>query len=225
MLRRPRLGAARRRRGRSPGTGPASDAGYTLVEMMTVVAIMGVILAALLGSLVSATNAQNNTEALVANQETVRLALDRMQQDLTEANPVDALATTSAYADAVQVEITPPGGTTQVIRWYYDPSAGVIYRQIMSNNTTSAAVVSQQAMMTNVTNSSTGTQLFTYYDAADNNLQSANPSTPVNVANCVIRVHVDVAAASDPGPLPFHETLDVELRNRLPGGIVGCPNG
>jgi prepilin-type N-terminal cleavage/methylation domain-containing protein len=222
MLRSP--SAASRRRQLAPRH-KANEAGYTLVEMMTVVAIMGVILAALLSSLISATNSQTNTEALVANQETVRLALDRMQQDLTEANPVDTLATTSTYANEVQVEVTPSSGTTQVIRWYYDPNAGVIYRDIMSGNTTSATIVSQQSVITNVTNASSGTQLFTYYDANDNNLQTANPSTPANVANCVIRIHVDVAAASDPGPLPFHETLDVELRNRLPGGVVGCPNG
>lgn len=207
----------KRRRGDERGT--------TLVELMVVVAVMGVILGSLLAALVSGENAQAATEALVANQETVRLALDQMQRDFTAANPVDPLATTSDYADAVQVELGPNPGVRQVIRWYYNTAAAVLYRQVMSNNTPTATVVSQRAMVTNVTNAATGTQMFTYYDAADNPLQQDNPATPTSVAYCAVRIDINISAASDPGPRPFNETLDVELRNRLPGGIKGCISG
>lgn len=201
------------------------ERGTSLVEMMVVVAIMGVILSALLSALISGEQSQSRTEALVNNQETVRLALDRMQQDFTEANPVDVLTSTSDYADEVQVELGPNPGTRTIVRWTYDPTAGTLTRDIMSNNTDTATVLSQNTLLTGITNASTSTQMFTYYDAADTNLQTANPSTPANVANCAIRIHIVITAASDPGPLPFTETADAELRNRLPGGIIGCPNG
>jgi type II secretory pathway component PulJ len=209
---------------RPPGHQDGDEDGNSLIEVMTVVAILGAVLWALFSALITAGSAETATEALVNNQQTVRLALDRMQADLTQANPVDVLSSTASYADEVQVEMGPNPGTRQVIRWYYDPAAKTIYRDVMSGNSSTATVVSQQSVITNVTNGSTGTQLFTYYDAANSDLQTANPNTPTNVANCAIRIHVDVAAASDPGPVPFHETIDIELRNRLPGGITGCPN-
>ena len=43
-----------------------------------------------------------------------------------------------------------------------------------------------------------------------------------DIANCAIRVHIEVSSDSNPGPLPFTETQDVELRNRLPGGTWMC---
>ena len=69
----------------------------------------------------------------------------------------------------------------------------------------------------------TGIPVFSYYDSHGNDLVAANPSTPANVANCAIRVHMSISSDSAPGPQPFTENLDVELRNRLPGGTIGCP--
>ena len=45
-----------------------------------------------------------------------------------------------------------------------------------------------------------------------------------DAANCAVRVHIELASDSNPGPLPFTETQDVEIRNRIPG-MVECQNG
>ena len=42
-----------------------------------------------------------------------------------------------------------------------------------------------------------------------------------DAAYCAVRVRIQVASDSNPGPLPFTQTQDVEVRNRLPGN-VGC---
>jgi hypothetical protein len=192
-----------------------------------VVTTMLVIVGSFLAALNSVTNTGVRIQALVNNQETVRFGLDRLQRDLRAANPVDAPSTTGAYSNAMQIELGPNPGIRIVVRWFYDmtPTSSTyeaLLRQVMSGNGASASVTSQVAVITRVRNLETNTPLFTYYDSGGNNLVSNNPTTPANVANCAIRVHVQVNSDAQPGPQPFGENIDVELRNRLPGGIIGC---
>ncbi|MDQ1393405.1 MAG: hypothetical protein QOF30_2382 [Acidimicrobiaceae bacterium] len=208
-------------------TEPHGPGGFTLVEVSIVVTTMLVIVGSFLAALNSVTNTGVRIQALVNNQETVRFGLDRLQRDLRAANPVDAPSTTGAYSNAMQIELGPNPGIRIVVRWFYDmtPTSSTyeaLLRQVMSGNGASASVTSQVAVITRVRNLETNTPLFTYYDSGGNNLVSNNPTTPANVANCAIRVHVQVNSDAQPGPQPFGENIDVELRNRLPGGIIGC---
>jgi type II secretory pathway pseudopilin PulG len=201
--------------------------GFTLVEVSVVLTTMLVIVASFLGALNSLTNTGLRIQALVNNQETVRFGLDRLQRDLRAANPVDAPSTTSEYGNAIRIELGPNPGTRVYIRWFYDrtPTSSTyesLLRQVMSGNVANATVISQVAVITRVRNVETNTALFTYYDSGGNDLVAGNPTTPANVANCAIRVHVQVDSDAQPGPQPFSENIDVELRNRLPGGIIGC---
>ena len=45
--------------------------------------------------------------------------------------------------------------------------------------------------------------------------------TGVQLDDGSIRVSIEISSDSNPGPLPFTQTQDVEIRNRLPGN-VGC---
>jgi type II secretory pathway pseudopilin PulG len=215
-------------RSRHPAATPTrGQDGFTLVELSVVLTTMLVIAASLFAVLNSLTNTAGRIQALVNNQETVRFGLDRLQRDLRAANPVDPLSSSGAYRNAIQIELGPNPGTRVYIRWLYDmtPTSSTyeaLLRQVMSGSGANAAVTSQAAVITRVRNLETGTPLFTYYDSGGNDLVSANPTTPANVANCAIRVHVQVNSDSQPGPQPFSENIDVELRNRLPGGIIGC---
>jgi type II secretory pathway pseudopilin PulG len=204
-----------------------SQAGFSLIEMTFVVALMMVVVVSFFGVLQSLTNSEERVNALVTNQETVRFGLDQMQRDLRAANPVDAAAATASYANVVQVELGPNPGTRKYIRWLYDttptsPTYKQVLRQVMSGPGANATVTSQGAVIIGAQNVTTATPVFSYYDAAGNDLVANNPTTPTNVANCVIRIHVQIIADSEPGPAPFSENINVELRNRLPGGIVGC---
>lgn len=188
---------------------------------------MLVIVATLLGALDSLTKVQGRVQALVNNQEAVRFGLDQLQRDVRAANPVDSFSVTNAYSNGVQVELGPNPGTRTYIRWLYDttpasPTYEVLLRQVMSGPGVNATVSSQAAVITRVRNVETNTPVFDYFDSHDNELVTANPNTPANVANCAIRVHVLINSDAMPGPLPFSENIDLELRNRLPGGIVGC---
>jgi type II secretory pathway pseudopilin PulG len=217
------MGTNRRRsRGR-----PRSSDGYSLIELCVVTVVMAIVVASMFGALTSLTNSEARVHALVTNQETVRFGLDRLQRDLRAANPVDPSATTSAYGGAVQVELGPNPGTRTFIRWIYDrtvasPTYESLLRQVMSGPATNATVVSQVVVIPRVRNLELGKPVFAYYDAKGADLVANNPNTPANVANCAIRIHVQVNSDTQPGPQPFAENIDIELRNRLPGGIVGC---
>lgn len=207
--------------------GRRSERGYSVIELSVVTVVMAVVVASLFAALTSLTNSATRVQSLVTNQETVRFGLDRLQRDLRAANPVDAQATTTAFTSSVQVELGPTSGTRTYIRWFYDttPASSTyesLLRQVMSGPAANATVVSQVAVIARVRNVESGVPVFTYYDYKSVDLVAANPNTPANVANCAIRVHVQVNSDVQPGPQPFSENIDIELRNRLPGGIVGC---
>jgi prepilin-type N-terminal cleavage/methylation domain-containing protein len=192
------------------------QSGFSLVEMMISMTIMSILIGTLLGSMDIATRGQNRQEALVANQETVRQALLEMDRDLRDANPIESLATPSLYPSQVETADIAPDGTTEFVLWQLSDTT--VTRSLLSapNGTT----LSTQTVLTNVTNNSTGTSLFRYFNSANSELTPAN-NTAGDFSNCAVRILITVSAASDPGPVPFSESSDVEIRNRLPGGI-GC---
>lgn len=192
-----------------------------------VMALLMVILSLFFDGLQSLTKAEQRTQGLANNEETVRFALDQMGRELRSANPLDALATTSAYSNEIRLELGPTPGSHLYIRWFYDSAAGsptyeTLLRQVMSGPSTTATVVSQRVVVSRVHNIETSTAVFGYYDSQNSDLVALNPTTPANVANCAIGVHVQVNSDAQPGPQPFSENIDIKLRNRLPGGILGC---
>ncbi len=197
-----------------------------MIEMAIVVATMMVVLATLLGILQSLTASDKRVSSLTDNQERVRFALDQLQRDLRAANPVDVASSTSAYANQIEVQLGNYPGS-QYVRWRYDTTVGsptyeTLLRQLMSGPGADATVVSQNPLITRMHNVETATPVFTYLDSHGNDLIAANPSTPMNVSNCAVHIHIQVNSDATPGPQPFSENVDVELRNRLPGGVVGC---
>lgn len=209
-------------------TAPRDDErGLTVIEVTTVMALLTLVMGAIFGTLTSLTENERRSQALVANEQSVRFVLTDMAREIRAANPMDVLSTTSksVYNNSLQVELG-PGPTKTVVRWVYDtnPTSSTyqtITRQVMSNNTTSATVVSSRIVLRRVRNVESGNPLFRYFGQSGQNLVTSPSATAGDVGNCTIRVRVRVTSDSNPGPQPFTETLDVYLRNRLPGGL-GC---
>ena len=97
----------------------------------------------------------------------------------------------------------------------------------MSDASASATVLGQSFYLARVRNVETGTPVFTYFGQHGEDLvaQSVAAGDTIgkrhDAANCAVRVHIELVSDSNPGPLPFTQTQDVEVRNRLPGN-VGC---
>ncbi|MEA3077512.1 MAG: hypothetical protein QOF60_2420 [Actinomycetota bacterium] len=200
------------------------DNGTTVLEVTIVSALMLLVLAAFLGSLQSLTKSEQRASALVDNEQAVRFVLQSMAKDIRGANPMNAFTTKTTYGTQVQVE-TGTSSAKTVVRWVYDTASGTNYqtlrREVLSDNTATATVVSSVVRLRNVRNNTAGVALLGYYGESGRDLYSDASTTATDVGRCTIRMKLTIVSDSNPGPQPFQETVDVHLRNRLPGGL-GC---
>jgi type II secretory pathway pseudopilin PulG len=188
-----------------------------MIEITIVTLILGVVLTALFSVLNSMTRNDRRQQALQTNQEAARFALVQMGQDLRAANPIEPLSTDTAYATQFESAVLNAAGTsTTYVRWTL--SGTTLTRAVIS--APGGSVVTSKTMLSNVQNTAQGVTLFRWYNSNGTELTVA-ANTAGDFSNCSVRVHIAIVAASDPGPLPFTENSDVEVRNRLPGGI-GC---
>jgi hypothetical protein len=172
------------------------------------------VLATVFSVLVSLTNSESRSQALVNNQELVRVKLLEVARDLRSSATLNPLSDATQYP--YEVDFTALGGT--VYRWRLDRTTNKIRREKL----VSGAWQQASGELRNVTNGTIGVPVFRFYRASSNLEIDPATSTAADVANCAIRVHVDITSASYPGPKPFTSEYDVELRNRLPAGIPGC---
>jgi prepilin-type N-terminal cleavage/methylation domain-containing protein len=206
---------------------PGDEQGFSIIEVMISTAILLIVLAMVFGVLVSLTRSEDRAQRLVGNEQNVRFELDQLAREIRAANPLVPLlnvTTADQYENQIEMVLGPTGGTQTVVRWTYDTTAKQMVRQLMSDTSASATVVAQSFYLARVRNIETGTPVFTYYGQHSEDLVAqtlANGGNLHDAANCAIRVHIQLISDSNPGPLPFTQTQDVEVRNRLPGN-VGC---
>lgn len=210
-----------------PEGGGHNDDGFTIVEVMIASSIFVVVLTMFFATLTSLTRSEDRSQRLVSNEQNVRFELDQMAREIRAANPIVPLAnaTTAAdYENQIEVVLGPTGGTQQVVRWTYDTVKKEMVRQVMSGTSSTATVLSQSFFLNRVRNIETATPVFSYFGQQNEDLvfqTLANSGNLHDPANCAVRVHIVLTSDSNPGPVPFTETQDVEVRNRLPGN-VGC---
>jgi type II secretory pathway pseudopilin PulG len=203
------------------------ERGFTIIEVTIASAIMLTVLAMFLATLQSLTTNEDRSQRLVSNEQNVRFELDQLARDIRAANPLVPLLnapTAATYSNQIEVVLGPTGGTQKVVRWTYNTVAEQMVRQVMSDTSASATIVSQAFFLSRVRNIETATPVFTYYGQHNEDLVAqtlANNGNTHDAANCAVRVHIVITSDSNPGPVPFTETQDVEVRNRLPGN-VGC---
>jgi type II secretory pathway pseudopilin PulG len=199
--------------------------GFTVIELVVTMMILMIVLSMFFGALTSLTKSEDRAQRLVSNEQNVRYELDQLSREIRAANPLTVLTNATDYSNEIGMVLGPTGGSQQVVRWFYDtdpasPHYERLSREIMSDSSDTATVVSTSWYLIRVRNVETGTPVFTYYDYKDDDMVAGGYSN-FDIQNCATRVHITISSDSNPGPLPFTETQDVELRNRLPGG-VGC---
>lgn len=201
-----------------------SDDGMTVVEVAITSLIMLTFFGILMGLVVSLTNNEARTQALVTNEQNVRFVLADFARDVRAANPVSILSTTGEYRNEIEMEIGPLDERS-VVRWRYiadstDPGYRTVVREVVSGPNAGTSVT----RLRRVRNEERNIDFLQYFDAHaqdDADEMVSNNISPAQIANCTIRVRMTITADSEPGPEPFTESLDVHLRNRLPGG-TGC---
>ena len=203
------------------------ERGFTVIEVTIASGIMVAVLAMFFSTLVSLTKSEDRSQRLVGNEQNVRFELDQLAREVRAANPLVPLlnaTTASDYSDTIELVIGPTGGAQKVVRWTYDKVREEMVRQLMSDTSSAATVVTQSFFLNRVRNVEVNMPVFTYYGQHNQDLVQqalANGGNMHDAANCAVRVHIVLMSDSNPGPVPFTETQDVEVRNRLPGN-VGC---
>jgi len=201
-----------------------TDDGMTVVEVAITSMIMLAVFGMLMGLVVSLTNNEARTQALVTNEQNVRFVLADFARDVRAANPLSIFASGSEYRNQIEMEIGPLDERS-VVRWRYitDPSSPA-YRTVVREVVSGPNAGTSVTRLRRVRNTDRGIDFLQYYDAHaqdDGDEMIDNGIGAAQIANCTIRVRMTITADSEPGPEPFTESLDVHLRNRLPGGI-GC---
>jgi prepilin-type N-terminal cleavage/methylation domain-containing protein len=107
---------ALRGRGRVTGALRSGEAGFSLIELLVVMAILGIIVGSLGAVFVSAMNAEVDLSRRYEAQSDARLALDKVRRETH-------CASAATLPDATRVELTMPawcptvGGTAMTVTW------------------------------------------------------------------------------------------------------------
>lgn len=190
------------------------EAGFTVVELAIVMMISMTVMASIVGMLHSQSKAERSVNGLASAQEQVRLALVAVQSDLRSAEPLVALPTASEFPKRMEI-IHLDFDTDAMLRfrWRLDDVNDELVRETLDDAGNVTATTFRLGGVTNNT-------VFRYFNSRGDELTAEN-STPEIIASCTLRVRVLIDAAPEDGPQPLDNWSDVQLRNRLPGG-VGC---
>lgn len=110
-----------------------AERGYSIMELVTVMAILGGILGALTSLFVSGTNAQLDQNRRFEAQIAATVALDRLRKDVHCASTIDP-ATSTAITLSLPSGCSGGGGT---VRWCTQPfTAGTRYRLYRTTGST-----------------------------------------------------------------------------------------
>ena len=89
----------------------ASQAGYTLIELLQVMAILGVVLTALMTLFVTAMNSEAEMNRRFQAQQDARLAVDRMRREIHCASAVSPTGASASVTVTVPSQCPTAGGT------------------------------------------------------------------------------------------------------------------
>ena len=148
-----------------------SQSGYSLIELMTVMAILGLVLAGLTTMFQAGVRAEVRTNKQFQAQLNARLAMDRMRRELHCANAISAPNGTPVAAIAVTLPDSCPGPATSVSYATLAVSAG-------RWQLTRAADSGTPLVVADYLTSSTP---FTYYIPAAGTLGRLRVDLPVNL--------------------------------------------
>ena len=133
----------------------AESGGFTLTEMIVVMAILGVVLAALTQLFLSGSKAETDMSNRFRAQQNARLALDGLRREIHCASAVVGTPTTSVFtitlpsycptngtaADKQITWCTVPAGASYAL-WRYEGSCGSVTGRKWADNLATAAVFS-----------------------------------------------------------------------------------
>jgi hypothetical protein len=182
-------------------------AGTSVVETVMVLALFGVVAAALLAAGDALTRNAAHQDAIVEVQEEVRAALARLTRDLRGAA---ALEPPSVGAAADTLDVEDPTGA--VVRWRLVGTA--LVRSVLGPD---GDAVRTEPVLAGVDNAAAGVAPFRYFDGDGVELDATRPAG--DISRCTVRVEATIVARVRGAS--FTERNAANLRSRL-GGPPPC---
>lgn len=189
------------------------ERGFTLLELMIVLAILGIVLAMAGGALYSLGNATVRDGARITDEQDASTALAQMARDVRSAHSITFATTTTNAADTVILEENQPCigsssttttttacSATAPVEWTYIPptgsaKVGTLERSVLNS---SLSPVATRKMLTDVANG-TVTPVFAYY-----NLEGTGMSTTASLADQTLETcttSIGITLVINPSPI------------------------
>jgi prepilin-type N-terminal cleavage/methylation domain-containing protein len=158
--------------GRSLGRRIACERGYSLPEMLTVMAILGIVLAGLTAMFHAGVRAEVRANRELDAQQNARAALDKMRRELHCANAVSASPEGTAVATMTVTLPAACPGTDTTVTYTATNVATSRYRLTRTGNSGTPS---------NVADYLTSGTIFTYHAAVSGQLRRLSVNIPVNL--------------------------------------------
>ena len=148
----------------------AGEQGYTLIELVTVMAILLIVMAGLTTVFTSGVNAELRADRKFQAQQNARLALDRLRSELHCASAISAASGTPVASVTVTLPAICSGADTSVT--YATQSVGASHWTLTRTNSLGTVTVADYI---------TTSTPFTYNAPATGTLGTLHVDLPVNV--------------------------------------------
>lgn len=195
---------------------PDRDEGFTLLELMIVLAVMGVVLAIAGSALFSLQNATVRTSAMVNDEQDASTVLAQMARDIRSAHSLTFPSTTTDADFAMILYENQPSGGTAPVEWVYQPPTapavvGTLSREVLDS---SLAVTSTRVELSDVANVSV--PVFTYYNLFGASIPTGSSTQLQTIQNCTTAVGVDLIISPSPvsGVSNFTEADEVAITDQ-----------
>ena len=202
------------------------EAGFNVLELLIVMALLGVVMSLVGAGFINMTQATRSTEERSRADTELRNAVEALARDIRAANPIDVQTPVSLYDTQISFEIycATPGGTCtadnlrqkvyRVISNRLEVSVGGgAFRQLLGPSLTSELpITSRQFAIVN----SAAEPVFTYLKADGSPIATggSDPAPPQRFRDCTRAVRIHLKMISEPGnPRPVDLTTTVTLRN------------
>jgi prepilin-type N-terminal cleavage/methylation domain-containing protein len=185
------------------GNRDAREAGYTLVELLIVMAVMAIVLAIAGSALVSMQNTTSRNTAMINVEQDASTTLALVARDVRSAHSIGFASSTTNAADSVILyENQPNSSATIPVEWVYQPPAGSAPTGTLSREVLDSALnpISTQVLLRDLNNTSAN-PVFSYYDLLGGDPMLTTTSTAdATLANCTTAIGVDLSISPSPVP-------------------------
>jgi prepilin-type N-terminal cleavage/methylation domain-containing protein len=186
----------------------ARESGYTLIEMLTVMAIMGVVMGGITSLFVSGINAESDQNARFQSQLNARLSLDKLRREVHPASCITVSGTSATISGVTYYPTMSEGGTGTGCN-----TASYTWCTASVSNSTTRYALYRQAGSTCASN--TGTKYADYLTTGTIFAYNTTSNTNTGPTGSLPKLTVNIAVNRRPTKTAETYTLndDIVLRN------------